>query len=434
MPSNPGAARRCPALFLSAPASHQGKTTLTAGLARYHRDQGRKVRVFKTGPDYLDPYILEHASGGPVYSLDLWMTGEADCRQRLFAAAGDADLILIEGSMGLFDGTPSSADLAETFGVPVLVLIDATAMAQTFAAIAHGLASFRPTLPFYGVLANQVASARHGELLTAALPAGLRYLGAVARNAAMTLPERHLGLAMAWEITDLEQRLQSAAAQIGTTGLTELPPPVEFRPAPVGPVPPLLAGVRIAIARDAAFSFIYPANLELLTALGASLAFFSPLADSALPEADAVYLPGGYPELFLRELSANAAIRAALHAHVGAGKSLYAECGGMLYLTDALTDSGGRTGAMLGLMPGTATLRDRLMGLGLQSVDLGGEIRGHTFHYSSLDTPLAPLLHARRAGTTAPGEALYRHGSIVASYLHAYFPSNPAATARLFKP
>lgn len=427
--------RRCPALFLTAPASHQGKTTLTAGLARYHHDQGRTVRVFKTGPDFLDPYILERASGNPVYSLDLWMTGEADCRRRLYDAAGDADLILIEGSMGLFDGTPSSADLAQTFGVPVLAVIDATGMAQTFAAVAHGLESFRPGLPFYGVLANRVASARHAEMLLEALPPSLRCLGTVMREDAMTLPERHLGLVQAQEIGDLERRLHSTAAQIAGTELTALPPAVEFQPAPIVPVPPLLSGVRIAVARDKAFSFIYPANLELLAALGAELAFFSPLADEPLPPADAVYLPGGYPELHLAALSANLRTKTDLQAHVAAGKPLYAECGGMLYLLDALTDKAGHSGALLGLLPGSATLGGRLAGLGLQSVELNGEtLRGHTFHYSSLETPLAPLTHAKRASGTAPGEAVYRHGSVLASYLHTYFPSNPTAAAGLFLP
>ncbi|MDN0075343.1 cobyrinate a,c-diamide synthase [Crenobacter sp. SG2303] len=429
------AVRRCPALFLTAPASHQGKTTLTAGLARYHRDQGRVVRVFKTGPDYLDPYILEKASGNPVYSLDLWMTGETDCRRRLYDAAGGADLILIEGSMGLFDGTPSSADLAETFGVPVLPVIDTTGMAQTFAAIAHGLASFRPSLPFHGVLANRVASARHAEMLLEALPPTLRCLGTVMRDDAMTLPERHLGLVPAQEIDDLELRLQQAAARIATTALTELPPPIAFRPASTEVLPPLLAGVRIAIAHDKAFSFLYPANLQLLTELGAELAFFSPLADEELPPADAVYLPGGYPELHLAALSTNVRTRDSLRAHVAAGKSLYAECGGMLYLLDKLTDKLGQSGQMLGLLPGHATLGRRLAGLGLQSVTLGGQtLRGHTFHYTTTTTPLAPIAHAQRASGSGQGEAVYRHGSIVASYLHAYFPSNPVATASLFKP
>ncbi|MDN0083168.1 cobyrinate a,c-diamide synthase [Crenobacter sp. SG2305] len=426
--------RHCPALFLTAPASHQGKTTLTAGLARYHRDQGRKVRVFKTGPDYLDPYILEKASGNPVYSLDLWMTGEADCRRRLYDAAGDADLILIEGSMGLFDGTPSSADLAEAFGVPVLAVIDATGMAQTFAAVAHGLASFRPGLPFHGVLANRVASARHAEMLLEALPPGLRCIGTVMRSDAVTLPERHLGLVQAQEIDDLEARLESAAAQIAATALAELPPPIAFRPTPTEVLPPLLAGVRIAIARDKAFSFLYPANLQLLTELGAELAFFSPLADEILPPADAVYLPGGYPELHLAALSANVHTRDSLQAHIAAGKPLYAECGGMLYLLGRLTDKLGHSGRMLGLLPGHATLGRRLAGLGLQSVTLDGQtLRGHTFHYTSTTTPLTPIAHAERASGSGQGEAVYRHGSIVASYLHAYFPSNPVATASLFK-
>jgi cobyrinic acid a,c-diamide synthase len=427
--------RSCPALFLTAPASHQGKTTLTAGLARHHRNLGRTVRVFKTGPDFLDPYILERASGNPVYSLDLWMTGEADCRHRLYAAAADADLILIEGSMGLFDGTPSSADLAATFSVPVLPVIDANGMAQTFAAVAYGLSNFRPGLPFHGVVANRVASARHAEMLSEMLPPSLRCVGTVMRDDAMTLPERHLGLVQAQEIVDLEQRIETAAARIAGTGLSELPPSVSFTPVADTPVPRLLTGTKIAVARDQAFSFIYPANLELLTAMGADIAFFSPLANEPLPSADAVYLPGGYPELHLDTLAANSVTKATLCAHVAAGKPLYAECGGMLYLLDSLTDNAGRTGAMLDLLPGHATLQSRLAGLGLQSVELdGATLRGHAFHYSSLQTPLAPHTHARRTSGTAQGEAVYRHGSMLASYLHCYFPSNPCAAARLFKP
>lgn len=431
----PAIARSCPALFLTAPASHQGKTTLTAGLARHHRNRGRTVRVFKTGPDFLDPCILERASGNLVYSLDLWMAGEADCRRRLYDAAADADLILIEGSMGLFDGTPSSADLAAAVGVPVVPVIDATGMAQTFAAVAHGLSSFRPQLPFHGVLANRVASARHAEMLLEMLPPSLRCVGTVMRDDAMTLPERHLGLVQAQEIDDLEQRIEASAARIALTALAELPPPVIFEPAIAEPIPPLLAGIKVAVARDAAFSFIYPANLELLAALGADIAFFSPLANEPLPMVDAAYLPGGYPELHLDTLCANIVTRETLRAHVAAGKPLYAECGGMLYLLDSLTDTAGTTGTMLGLLPGHARLQGRLAGLGLQSVELDGEtLRGHTFHYSSLQTPLAPHTHARRASGSAKGEAVYRHGSIVASYLHCYFPSNSGAAARLFKP
>ncbi|MGD1825832.1 cobyrinate a,c-diamide synthase [Chromobacterium violaceum] len=424
---------RCPALFLTAPASHQGKTTVTAALARHHRNQGRRVRVFKTGPDFLDPYILERASGHTVYGLDLWMNGEDDCRARLHRAAADADLILVEGSMGLFDGTPSSADLAALLDIPLAAVIDAAGMAQTFAAVAHGLAGFRPGLAFHGFVANHIASERHAEMLAERLPAHLPLLAALRRDEAARLPERHLGLVQAQEIADLDARLDRAAAQIAATALAELPPPVAFPAVKQVEWPQLLAGQRIAIARDAAFAFVYPANLETLVQLGAELAFFSPLADAALPDCDAVYLPGGYPELHLGALSANTALKAALHAHIEAGKPLYAECGGMLYLLDRLSNRDGDSAAMLGLLPGQAVLQDRLCGLGLQQMDFpGGALRGHTFHYTRLETALEPIARAARASGAGQGEALYRRGSLLASYFHAYFPSNPPAAASLF--
>jgi cobyrinic acid a,c-diamide synthase len=424
----------CPALFISAPASGQGKTTVTAGLARYHRRLGRRVQVFKTGPDFLDPMILERASGAPVLSLDLWMVGEAACRHLLAQAAAEADLILIEGVMGLFDGTPSSADLATAFGVPVLAVISAKAMAQTFGAVAFGLAHFRSQVPFYGVLANRVGSARHAQMLEEALPPELRWCGYIAASDEIALPDRHLGLHQAAEIDDLDARLTRAADTLEATALAALPPPVEFG-APVPPVlPRLLEGKRIAIARDAAFSFIYPANVALLEALGAQIDYFSPLADEALPaDAHALYLPGGYPELHASTLAANTRSAVSIRAHAAAGKPLIAECGGMLYLLDQLTDTQGASTPMLGLLPGHATMQTRFTALGMQQIDsLHGPLTGHTFHYSTLNTPLAPLRSATRAHSDAPGEAVYRAGSIVATYMHAYWPSNPAFTAALF--
>ncbi|NDU92625.1 MAG: cobyrinate a,c-diamide synthase [Ferrovum sp.] len=430
------APRPCPALFLSAPSSGQGKTTLTAGLARYHRNQGRNVRVFKAGPDFLDPMILEQASGHAVYSLDLWMTGETDCRQRLYDAALDADLILVEGVMGLFDGTPSSADLAQVFGIPIVAIIDASSMAQTFAAIAYGLRSFRPELPFYGVLANRVASARHAEMLAQALPKNIPLLGHWPRNSAVSLPERHLGLVQAIEIENLEVNLEAAGELIKATGLINLPPATDFSVAHVHKLPQLLSGIQIAIAHDAAFNFIYPANIECLRLLGADLTFFSPLADAGLPPADAVYLPGGYPELHLERLEKNQNMKASLQAHCRAGKPIYAECGGMLYILDKLTDASGATREMVGLLPGAAAMQTRLAGLGMRSLQLpnSGRLRGHTFHYSTMKTSLAPWLYARDPVSDSAGEPVYRHHGILASYLHAYFPSDVEATARLFLP
>jgi cobyrinic acid a,c-diamide synthase len=432
--------RACPALFVSAPASNQGKTTITAALARFHSAQGRVVRVFKTGPDFLDPMILERASGRPAYQLDLWMGGESHCRTLLYEAARDADLILIEGVMGLFDGTPSSADLAQLLGVPVLAVIDAESMAQTFGAIAHGLASYRAGLPFYGVLANRVAGARHAELLQQGMRPELAYLGAVMRDSAVELPDRHLGLVQAEEVGDLEQRLSAAVAMLRTTKVTELPPAVEFaapeqapQSARVAPEP-ILAGVRIGIARDSAFSFLYPANLDLLRALGAELVFFSPLSDGNLPPVDSVYLPGGYPELHLLQLSANRPMALALRRHVDAGKPLYAECGGMLYLLESLTDVQGQRAELAGILPGSAAMQPRLRGLGYQSAPCpgGGTLRGHTFHHSTMETSLTPWAQGERLYNSSPGEAIYREDALVASYLHNYFPSNPQAAAGLF--
>lgn len=423
---------RCPALFIAAPASGQGKTTVTAALARLHTRLGRKVRVFKCGPDFLDPQIHAFASGAPVHNVDLGMCGEADIARRLHVAALEADLILVEGVMGLYDGAPSGADIACRFGIPVMVVIDASAMAQTFGAVAHGLASFRPGLPFAGALANHVGSAGHANMLRDALPAGMHWFGAVMRDAQAALPERHLGLLQAAEIEDLGTRLDRLADSLAATGAAVLPPTVDFPAVDSAALPPLLAGRTIAIARDAAYGFIYPANVDTLRELGATLAFFSPLAGDALPDSDAAWLPGGYPELHGARLAANAAFWRGLKAHVAAGKPLLAECGGMMSLFETVVDKAGVEHAFGGLLPGRAVMQKRLAALGLQVADLPeGRLTGHTFHYSKSDTPLQPSL---RATTPAgeQGEAIYRLGRLTASYVHFYFPSNPAAVAALF--
>ena len=421
----------CPALLVAAPSSGQGKTTVTAALARLHARQGRRVTVFKCGPDFLDPQIHAVASGRPCYNLDLGMCGEADARWRLARAAADSDLILVEGVMGLFDGEPSAADIACRFNLPVMALIDARAMAQTFGAVAHGLASYRPGLPFAGVLANRVGSARHVEMLRASLPPGMGWFGALPRSDD-SLPERHLGLLQAAEIDDLEARLDALADELARTSAGALPPAVDFPVAPAPEVSPLLAGRRLAVARDAAYGFIYPANLDTLRQLGAEIRFFSPLTATALPDCDAVWLPGGYPELHAATLSAKTALWAALRRHVAAGRPLLAECGGMMSLFEQITDAHGMSHAFAGLLPGHAVLQKRLAALGMQVADLPeGRLTGHTFHYSKSDTPLTPLLRAQRPGG-GDGEAIYRQQRLTASYVHFYFPSNPLAVARLF--
>lgn len=425
----------CPALFIAAPGSNHGKTTITAALARYHVEQGRKVRVFKSGPDFLDPMILERACGLPVYQLDLWMIGESECRRLLYEAALEADLILIEGVMGLFDGEPCSADIAELFSVPVLAVIDAKGAAQTVGAIAYGLANYRPNLLFAGVLANNVASTRHNEMILQGMPPDLRYFGGMPRNSQFVLPERHLGLVQAEEVHDLESRMSAAAASIAATGLADLPEAVEFISPDHKAPPQLLAGIRIGIARDTAFSFIYATNLELLCAMGATLVFFSPLADAALPDVDSLYLPGGYPELHLQSLQDNRAMKAALQTHFQQGKPIYAECGGMLYLLESIIDKTGHRGDMVGLLSGHAIMQNRLTGLGYQSAPMpGGLLRSHTFHHSLIETPLVPIAFGERVQNTSEGEAIYQLNRLTASYLHCYFASNPPAAAQLFLP
>lgn len=435
----------CPVLLIAAPASGQGKTTVACALARLHARQGRKVRVFKCGPDFLDPYWLTLASGAPVHQLDLWMTGEADCRQRLHDAALDADLIIVEGVMGLFDGEPSAADLSQRFNLPVLAVIDAGSMAGTFGALAWGLQHYREGLRFAGVLANRVASPGHMLMLQDSLREPDQWMGAMMRSAAVTLPERHLGLVMNHELGDALQRLDSAADALADTPLGQMSTSdlqawaVTFEPdaAAAENFPAdALRGQTIAVARDAAFCFLYAANIDCLQAMGAQLVYFSPLADSALPACDALWLPGGYPELHADTLSANYAMKASLTQHVQAGKPVWAECGGMMALFDQLVSTSGAIHALWGVLPGRVTMQQRLAALGPQQLDVaGGVLRGHTFHYSTCATalPVASRTQAAPGRTLrGEGEALYQLGSVRASYFHAWFASCPTAAARLF--
>jgi cobyrinic acid a,c-diamide synthase len=427
-----------PALFISAPASGQGKTTVTAALARHAVRSGCRVRVFKTGPDFIDPMILAKAARQPVYQLDLWMGGLSHCRELLHRAAAGADLILVEGVMGLYDGEPSSADLAQTFKLPVALVIDGSAMAQTFAAVALGLKLYRPSLTLHGVLANRIGGARHAAMLAESLTgtaASIRFLGALPQDEALAIPDRHLGLVQAEEIADLDARLERAADAIAPTlNLDEIGAVTFAAEEPPAPPAPLLAGLRVAVARDAAFSFIYPANIALLESMGASVAYFSPLAHEAVPAADAIYLPGGYPELHAGRLAAHSALHETLRTHVAAGKPLLAECGGMMLLFEHLTDIDGRRHAMAGLLPGESLMQPRLQALALESVAFPeGEMRGHSFHHSRLQTPLSATWRGRTQRGDA-GEPVFRQGALTASYIHFYWPSNPRAAAALFLP
>jgi cobyrinic acid a,c-diamide synthase len=432
------ASASCPALFVTAPASGQGKTTITAALARMLTRQGKLVRVFKTGPDYLDPQILEQASSQPVVQIDLWMAGEAWCQNKFFEAAEVADLILIEGAMGMFDGEPSSADLAARFGIPVVLVMDVKGMAQTAAAIAMGMAGYRSDVEVVGLIANKCGTERHRQLIEDALPENIPLLASLQRSEEVALPERHLGLVQAAEVADeLELRFEAGAdwlEQAGVADILERFKPVEFESSIPPPVEPLMTGVKVGVARDAAFSFIYQSNLQLLRDMGAEIKFFSPMADESLPQVDSLWFPGGYPELHSEVLSSNAPLISAVKEFHAQQKPILAECGGLLYCLQTLTDLEGDQYPMAGLMPGHGAMRGKRGCQGMQTAPLPeGEVRAHAHHRSRSDNTPEPIAFGRRQRHPAPGEAIYREGNLTATYLHLFFPSNPEAISEIFK-
>jgi cobyrinic acid a,c-diamide synthase len=425
-----------PIVMVSAIASGQGKTTVTAALARHLRNQGKRVRVFKTGADFIDPMILAQACGAPVLSLDLWMLGLPACRRLLAQAAAESDIVLIEGVMGLYDGTPSSADLANAFGVPVMAVVDASSMAQTLGAVVMGLRDFGP-VKMAGVIANRVASEGHLQMIKSAL-GDIPLLASLPRQENV-LPERHLGLVLPNEVEHIDDILDQLAAQVRLQDDVWAQLPLSrFIAEEMHAValPRLLESKVIAIARDAAFAFLYPANLTCLQEMGAHLVYFSPLANESIPDqAHAVYLPGGYPELHAKNLSEAKTWTASIQAFHAAQKPIYAECGGMLSLVDRLSDSAEQSWSMAGLLPGKITMQKRLAALGMQSMKTKfGELRGHTFHYSKFETTFPVADWTIRQRNQEQGEAIYRKQGLHASYFHAYFPSNPIASAAFFLP
>jgi len=378
--------------------------------------------------------ILQHASGNPVYQLDLWMVGEQQSRQLLADAAADNDLILIEGVMGLFDGNPSTADLSATLNIPVLAVIDGSAMAQTFGALAYGLANYRDDVSVAGVVVNRIGSQRHQDMLTESLSDTLPWFAILPRDLDAALPSRHLGLVQAEEIADLEQRLSLLTNRLVINPIVALP--ICQFPSMEKSIPSRsLNNVRIAIAQDAAFSFIYQANIDLLQAMGAELCFFSPLTDKTLPEADCLYFPGGYPELHLESLSKNTLLINAIKEHHDANKPILAECGGMLYLTESITDKLGAHANMIGLISGHAVMQSRFSALALQEVSVNNHlIRGHTYHHSILETTKESIAVATNPNGNHTHEAVYQQNRLTASYIHFYFPSNSSLIAELFSP
>jgi cobyrinic acid a,c-diamide synthase len=432
-----------PRLLIGGVSSGAGKTTFTIGLCRALRRQGLQVAMFKCGPDYLDPTYHRLASGRTAHNLDSWLMGEAALLETFTRNAVTADIALIEGVMGLYDGasptelTGSSAEIAEILHAPIALVCDASGMARSVAALAHGFATFEPGLALGALICNRIGSAGHLELLKRA-STRIPVLGGLLDDATAALPERHLGLHTADEL-DSEPLLEAWADRVeqhcdlpALLALARSAPPLTAA-APAGAPPE--PRCRIAIAQDAAFHFYYDANLRLLERAGAELVPFSPIRDPTLPEADGVYLGGGYPELHAAALAANSSMRAALCAHAEAGKPIYAECGGLMYLADALVTLDGTRHAMLGLIPGTATMRPSLQALGYVEVETrdptplgpaGTRFRGHQFRYSSFETSAAPERYALRTKRNGHFSIEgYGRGAILGSYVHAHWASNP---------
>lgn len=436
-------AERIPTFLIAAPASGSGKTTLTLALLAALRRRGLRVAPFKVGPDFIDPGHHAAVCGRPSRNLDGWMCEEVVVRDIFRRGCRDADVAVIEGVMGLFDGARgaddggSSAEIARWLGARILLVIDARAQARSAAALAQGFTRFDPRLTFAGILCNRVGSARHAELLReafASVPELPPLLGCLPRDGALSLPERHLGLVTADEAHRDETFYQGLADWLENHIDLEplLPNVLEVPAVPdvLPPQPPPQA--RIAVARDEAFCFYYPENLEQLEAAGAELVFFSPLRDAHLPrEIDGLYLGGGYPELHARQLAANTGLLADIRRAALRGLPIYAECGGLMLLAENIDDQ-----PMAGVFPAAAQMLRTRKALGYREVTLirdgllgpaGTRLRGHEFHYSEMAMPpeVPRLYHvSRRDGEALPDEGYQEH-NVLGSYIHLHFGSHP---------
>jgi cobyrinic acid a,c-diamide synthase len=415
-------------LIIAAPQSGSGKTVVTLGLLRALRQRGIATASAKIGPDYIDPRFHERASGRPCYNLDAWAMPPALLAGLLNRS--NAATLIVEGVMGLFDGPEagrgSTADIAEGLSLPVVLVIDASRQSQSLAALVHGFATYRPALAIAGVICNRVAGPRHAAMLTAALqPLRIPILGMIGRDAALSLPSRHLGLVPAGETPELEGFLDKAAA-IMAQSLDIEAILAACRPVPSAPTTPGLPplGQRIAVASDDAFAFAYPHLLAGWRDAGAEIHPFTPLADEPPPPGcDAIFLPGGYPELQAGRLAAANRFLGGLRR---SNALVYGECGGFMVLGRHLIDADGNTHEMAGLLPLVTSFAKRELHLGYRELDHAGalpfppRLRGHEFHYSTIARQDAadPLFQARDAAGRDLGPIGLRHGHVMGSYAH----------------
>ena len=430
-------------LVISAPASGTGKTTVTLGLLSALSSRGLSVQPYKCGPDYIDPAFHSAASGRSSVNLDSWSMSEAMIADHL-GISEDADLILSEGSMGLFDGVAqpgmsgigASADIAELLGWPVLLVLDASGQAQSAAAVAKGFAQMRPGVEIAGVVLNRVASPRHEALLRVGFEqTGMQVFGALPRSSTIEMPERHLGLVQAREQTGLSDLLQEAGRfvqkHIDLDRVIEAARPTRVLPKEAQRILP--PAQHVALARDAAFSFVYPHVLTAWRNAGAEISFFSPLNDEVpSPNATACWLPGGYPELHAEQLAAAENFRNGVRAFAET-RPVHGECGGYMALGETLTTKDGKQHPMLGLLGLKTSYAKRKMHLGYRLAKLeakvngyekGQRLRGHEFHYSTIleqpDTPLATVFDANGETVAETGS---KRGNVSGTFFHLVAPS-----------
>lgn len=446
-------------IVIAGSASNVGKTTIAAGLMAAFRGFGLAVQPFKAGPDYLDPTYHTLAAGMPGRNLDSWLVPHDRLRACFAYAIREADIAVIEGMMGLYDGLDyrgeagSTAELAKLLDAPVILVLDVGAQARSAAATALGFLRLDPALRIAGFICNRVGGPGHCRGVKVAVEdaTGLPVFGGVPHTDAVAIPERHLGLTPTSEQGDLRPLVGTLADVIAASCdldtllaiARDAPPLAAARENPLGAALPA-DSVRplIAVARDPAFSFYYEDNLDLLRLTGADVVTFSPLTDTRLPEGTAgLYIGGGFPEIYAAALAANEPMRRRLHDAIAAGMPCYAECGGLMYLTQALIDDAGSHHPMVGVLPGQAVMSGRWPHLGYTTVRAlrdtpllraGEEARGHEFHYSTWedipsDAPRAYTLRDARGACTPDG---YTRGNLLASYVHLHFWSMPTLAAR----
>ena len=425
-------------VIIAAPGSGSGKTTLTLALLRRLREAGVAVASAKVGPDYIDPAYHAAASGRPCHNLDTWTMSDRTLSALIADLQRDASAIVVEGVMGLFDGAPdgrgSAADLSRRTGWPVVLVVDASGMAASVAALVHGFTSYDPAVEVAGVIFNRTGSARHGELLRRAMqPVGVPVFGCVTRSERLALPDRHLGLVQAREHPDLEGFLAGAAEQIGrevdADALLAAARPAQVEPPEDAHGLPVL-GRHIAVARDDAFAFCYPYVLDAWRRAGCQLSFFSPLDDEPPREdADAVYMPGGYPELHAARLADAGRFKAALNRCAERGAVIYGECGGYMVLGERLVDGDGVSHPMVGLLPVETSFESPRLNLGYREVALVGDgvlgskgtrLRGHEFHFASVlsQSPGTALFRTFNAELEPLGDAGLWMGNVMGSFVH----------------